>query len=167
MTRTIITVPSKILTVPVQPVIEITEVHIALAEEMQGIMYQSRGIGLAANQIGELVSLIVIDIDYPSEKSNFKPQIFFNPKIIHSFGSSHLIEGCLSVPGLQLGVVRPSEICVVAQDTKGRGVKFEASGMLARVLQHEIDHLNGHTLYSKLSKEQKRTYLDHLHESRS
>jgi peptide deformylase len=160
--RNLVVVPSSQLTIPTREITEIEDFHISLAEDMKRLMYLYRGVGLAANQIGESLSLIVIDVDYPLNKGQFKPRIFLNPKIVSSYGSNHLVEGCLSVPGLRLDLVRPAEVIVKAQDISGKEVEFEAKDMLARVIQHEIDHLEGTNIFEALTREQKSSYLKHI-----
>ena len=166
MQRNLVTVPSPKLRVLTREITNIEDSHVSLVEDMTRLMYLHKGIGLAANQVGESLSLIVIDIDYPLARGQFKPRVFFNPRIISSYGSSHLVEGCLSVPGLRLGMVRPAEIVVKAQDLSGKEIEFEAKDMLARVVQHEIDHLLGHSLFDLLTKEQKFSYLNNLRKSK-
>lgn len=113
-----------------------------LAREMLQTMYSSNGIGLAAPQVAVNKQVIVIDCD-PENAAN-EPIVLLNPKII---GASKTVctaeEGCLSIPGVYLDVVRPEVIDVSYKDANGRPQKRRAEGLLARVIQHEMDHLNG------------------------
>ena len=110
-------------------------------EEMTEIMLEADGVGLAANQVGELRQVAVIDTTGGEQP----PLVLVNPVIT---GRSEEIaesdEGCLSIPGISLPVRRPAEVSVEAVDQYGKPYRIkDASGLLARALQHEIDHLNG------------------------
>lgn len=113
-----------------------------LSREMLQSMYASKGIGLAAPQIGIHKELLVIDINF--EDSAAEPLILINPEIT-SYGSTlnSYEEGCLSIPGVYLNVIRPSTIKLNYRDEMGRPRKMNADGLLARCIQHEIDHLKG------------------------
>ena len=111
-------------------------------KEMLQTMYSAEGIGLAAPQVGIHKQIIVIDIalDQPDEP----PLVLINPKITKSgikLCSSE--EGCLSIPGVYLEVIRPEQIEVTYKNEQGKPCKLEATGLLARAIQHEMDHLNG------------------------
>ncbi len=111
-------------------------------KEMLQTMYSADGIGLAAPQVGINKQLIVIDIalDQPDKP----PLILINPKIIKS--SSNLCnseEGCLSIPGVYLDVIRPDAIEVSYKNEQGKPCRLKATGLLSRAIQHEMDHLNG------------------------
>ncbi|MEM8637878.1 MAG: peptide deformylase [Cyanobacteria bacterium P01_G01_bin.54] len=113
-----------------------------LAREMLQTMYSSNGIGLAAPQVA--VNKQVIVIDHQPDEAATKPLILVNPKIIRaSKGLCTAEEGCLSIPGVYLDVVRPEAIEVSYKDENGRPQKRRAAGLLARVIQHEMDHLAG------------------------
>lgn len=107
-----------------------------LLKDMADTMYQNDGIGLAGNQVGILKRLVVADDDDML-------LMLVNPTIISKEGEVCKEEGCLSVPEMYGDVVRAEKIEVKALDEKGRRLHFKASGMLARILQHEIDHLDG------------------------
>ncbi|MCP4649398.1 MAG: peptide deformylase [PVC group bacterium] len=108
----------------------------ALFENMLRIMHQEKGIGLAAPQVGILKQMLVIDIGQG-------PLRLVNPQILKKQGRSLMKEGCLSLPGVEVEVRRAKSIVVVAQDDWGKEVKIIADDLLARALQHEIDHLKG------------------------
>ncbi len=113
-----------------------------LAKDMLQSMYSAKGIGLAGPQVGISKELLVIDINF--EDSAAEPLILINPEIT-AFGSTLTTyeEGCLSIPGIYLNVVRPSTIKLKFRDEMGRPRKMNADGLLARCIQHEVDHLKG------------------------
>jgi|SRR5680860_22671 len=109
----------------------------SLIEQMRKVMKQNNGVGLAAIQIGEPTRIIVCEIDD-------KFYTFINPEIIKSFPeTSAMEEGCLSLPNMYGEVERPKKISLKAIDFDGKKIKIKAFGLLARVVQHEIDHLDG------------------------
>lgn len=113
-----------------------------LAREMLQTMYSSQGIGLAAPQVAINKQLIVIDCD-PENAAN-PPLVLINPKITrYSRELCKGEEGCLSIPGVFLDVIRPAAIEVSYKDESGRPQKVQFKDLLARVIQHEMDHLNG------------------------
>ena len=124
-----------------------------LSEKMFEVMYQARGIGLAAEQVGRTERLFVIDIPHSSDidengsrenPSIDMPLVFINPVIIsHSDDTSKGIEGCLSFPGITAEIDRWNEIDAKYQDLDGETHIIRAKGLLARAIQHELDHLNG------------------------
>lgn len=122
---------------------------ISLINEMFDIMYKERGIGLAAPQINLGQRIIVIDTG--EERSSRIALI--NPEIKEvSDTLEPYEEGCLSLPGLNADVVRPSEILITGVTPLGDEIEMEASGLLARVLQHEIDHLDGILFIDRIEK---------------
>lgn len=135
-----------------------------LARTMTRAMHELNGIGLAAVQIGVHKRLIVIDVPQSSMGTpptpgelQLLPQMplaLVNPEIVE-FGSEQepYDEGCLSVPELYAPVVRPRLIKVRAQDLTGESFEFECGGLLARCIQHEVDHLNGYLFVDRLSEE--------------
>lgn len=126
-----------------------------LAKRMLRDMYAADGCGLAAPQVGELVQLVVIDVDYTAGRKN--PYVLINPKIIVADGDEvEGGEGCLSFPGITVQVKRPSHVIVQAYDLDGDLMQYEAEGnLLAVCLQHEIDHLHGVTMIDHLSPSQR------------
>ncbi len=110
-------------------------------EEMTEIMYREDGIGLAAPQIGVTKNVVVIDVS--ELEKNEALHIFVNPVIKNSSGESVVEEGCLSIPGVREEVTRPDTITLSYQDETGAKFEHEFDSWLARVLQHELDHLNG------------------------
>ncbi len=124
-----------------------------LAKEMLQSMYSAKGIGLAAPQVGISKELLVIDINF--EDSAAEPLILINPEIT-AFGSTlnSYEEGCLSIPGVYLNVVRPSTIKLKFRDEMGRPRKMNADGLLARCIQHEVDHLRGVLFIDRVSSKE-------------
>lgn len=117
-------------------------------------MHNHGGIGLAANQVGVTKRIIVADISYlPNAKDlGFtKPKVFINPEVIETHGTSELEEGCLSFPEITMKLKRCDLVTVKALDIDGNEFIEEASGLYAHVLQHEIDHLNGTTIYDYMT----------------
>jgi peptide deformylase len=113
-----------------------------LARDMLVSMYAARGIGLAAPQIGVHQQLLVIDLELEDPAS--PPLVLINPEITAVGGSICTYEeGCLSIPGVYLDVVRPSVVEVSFRDAMGRPKRMKADGLMARCIQHELDHLNG------------------------
>lgn len=125
-----------ILRQPTQPVTRITKRVSRLIDDMIETMYAVDGVGLAAPQVGVSKKIAVIDVGEG-------PIALINPKIIEGSGEDIDVEGCLSVPGKQAYVKRMATVKVQALNEKGKPVQIEAGGLLARALQHEIDHLNG------------------------
>ena len=124
-----------------------------LAKDMLITMYSSKGIGLAAPQVGIQKRLLVIDLNF--EDPNAPPMVFINPEIISSSASLDTYEeGCLSIPGVYLNVLRPSSIKLSYRDEMGRPKKMNADGLMARCIQHEIDHLNGVCFVDKVTDEE-------------
>lgn len=119
-------------------------------------MYNAPGIGLAAPQVGRSLRLLVIDLSSLKEYSNLKPMVVINPRILDSRGYRAMEEGCLSLPGVQGDVVRPAVINLHYRDEHFEERTDEFSGMLARVLQHEIDHLDGKLFVDRLPKKERR-----------
>ena len=121
---------------------EITPEILKLAEEMKKKMIDWEGVGLAANQVGEDIQLFVIHKTLAEQ--NGVPEIFINPEITeYSKDEDELEEGCLSIPGYFIPVSRAKKIKIKAVNPEGNKIRFKAKNFLARVLQHETDHLNG------------------------
>ena len=123
-----------------------------LARDMLRCMYSSRGIGLAAPQLGIHQQLIVIDLD--TENPATPPMVLINPEI-RAFGSAidTYEEGCLSIPEVYLNVVRPAEVEVSFRDEMGRPQRLRCDGLLSRCIQHEVDHLNGVLFVDRVTDE--------------
>lgn len=134
-----------------KPVAEITETERQLADQMLETLYATgNGIGLAATQVGVLKRLIVVDIGEDDDET-YEPLVLFNPEILSVEGEVVAEEGCLSIPDVTAEVRRPEKVVVAGIDIRGGPVHIEADGLLARVLQHEIDHLNGVLFIDRIS----------------
>lgn len=120
-----------------------------LAQNMVETMYAAPGIGLAAPQVNESKRLITVDLSVGEDSQNLI--ILINPELISQEGDVTSEEGCLSVPDISEKVVRPSRVIVKGIDLKGNKKTVEAEGLLARVLCHEIDHINGKLFIEHLS----------------
>ncbi len=159
--RPIVVVPHEVLNTKAQTIAEIDEYVRSLARDMADTMYQAPGIGLAANQVGEPLRIIVADVQYayadPKEKKK-SPIIILNPCITACEGEDVQEEGCLSVPEFNIEVARSQCVQVEGVDVEGKPLKIVAEGILARALQHEIDHLEGVTLLEHASALKRNLY---------
>lgn len=134
-----------------EPVLEITEAEVKLADDMLMTLYATgNGIGLAATQVGVLKRFLIVDIG-DTEEEKFEPLLLFNPEILSFEGESIAEEGCLSIPDVRADVKRPEKIVIKAMNLKGEEIGIETDGLIARVLQHEIDHLNGTLFIDRIS----------------
>jgi|TARA_Y100000031_G_scaffold128224_1_gene146428 peptide deformylase len=120
-----------------------------LIVDMLDSMYEAEGIGLAANQIGVNKNLFVIDISHVDE--NESPRIFINGKVEESEGESVYSEGCLSLPEIKFDVTRPEKISFSFYDEEHKKHVEDFDGLLARAIQHEVDHLNGILIIDRVS----------------
>ena len=132
----------------------------SLLDDMFDTMYEENGIGLAANQVGLNMNLFIIDITGIEEDE--KTRVFINGKIIDAWGESWFEEGCLSIPDIRLNVKRPDIIKFKYQDEKGQEFEEEFDGLLARAIQHEVDHLNGVFIVDRVSKSEKMSIAKEL-----
>ena len=146
----IVLAPDDRLKTECAPIDEITDEVRELAAHMLEDMYATEGCGLAAPQIGALVQLVVIDVEYTRYKRN--PYVLINPRIIVADGEERETgEGCLSFPGITVPISRPSHVVVEARNLDGDLMRYEAeNNLMAVCLQHEIDHLHGVTMLDHL-----------------
>ncbi|MBR3157993.1 MAG: peptide deformylase [Atopobiaceae bacterium] len=146
----IVVAPDKRLATECAPIEEVTDEIRALADHMLEDMYATEGCGLAAPQVGELVQLVVVDVDYTKGKRH--PYVLVNPRIVVADGEERETgEGCLSFPGISVRVSRPSHVVVEARNLDGDLMRYEAKdNLMAVCLQHEIDHLHGVTMLDHL-----------------
>ena len=128
--------PDSILREKCAPVGEITSIEVEFFNNMLLTMQTFCGIGLAAPQIGISKNLIVVEVDKRIIK-------LANPKIISAEGKDKMVEGCLSLPEISVEIERPFEVEVSGLNEKGKLIELKTRGLMARVIQHEIDHLNG------------------------
>ncbi|HLC27141.1 MAG TPA: peptide deformylase [bacterium] len=142
--------PDPVLLKKAKPVQAVTPEIRKLVTDMTDTLYDAPGIGLAAPQVG--VSLRVIVADPSSRDHTSELQALINPVILWAEGEETLEEGCLSLPNITEEVTRPARIRVSAWDRDGKDLQFETDGLLARVIQHEIDHLEGIVILDHLGK---------------
>ncbi len=134
----------KVLREKAKPIEDLNDEIIKLAKKMEVTMKMANGIGLAAPQVGKSIRLFVVDTEYLEISK--KPMVFINPVIVERTGESEFEEGCLSIPGLYANVIRPEKIVVKTLILRRKKLierEFEADGLFARVIQHELDHLDG------------------------
>lgn len=142
----IVTVEDPILRKKAKGISKVSKRLKGLAKDMLVTMYEAKGVGLAAPQVGVSERLVVID-------AGDGPLILFNPVITSRAGENKDVEGCLSIPGRNEYITRAEDVAVIALNQEGQKIKVEGSGLLARALQHEIDHLEGILFIDYLSKE--------------
>ncbi|HSC34373.1 MAG TPA: peptide deformylase [Thermodesulfobacteriota bacterium] len=169
--RKILTYPDPFLRKKCAPVEEIDGEVLELLDDMAETMYGARGVGLAASQIGVDKRVVVIDIsprntradeegegedeEEEEERTEYEgPGLIelINPEIISSEGEVIAEEACLSIPGFTSDVKRKQRVVIEAYDREGQLIEIEASELLARVFQHEIDHINGILFIDRLSR---------------
>ena len=121
---------------------------VRLTNEMFDIMYDAPGIGLAAPQIGVQKKLFVYDIGDGAD-------VLINPEIVESSGEWVFEEGCLSIPGLYVEMIRPKEVLMKGINLSGEEVTVEADELLSRLFQHELDHLNGVLMFDRMTADQR------------
>jgi peptide deformylase len=134
------------------PVTEITPELRTLIEDMYATMYAAEGIGLAAPQVGRTERIAVVDVEGAK-------YTLINPEVVEHGGSSRAEEGCLSIPDVYGDVTRPEHVIVRATDELGNTFEVQASELLGRCLQHEIDHLDGKLFIDYLSMFKRRSVL--------
>ena len=144
-----------VLRMPARPVAGFDDDLARLAERMKRLMAEARGVGLAANQVGILQRLAVIQ---PSNEE--EPQALVNPAIVETSGTKETDdEGCLSLQGVLVPVERDCRVTVEAKDEHGGDVRLELEGLAARVVQHELDHLDGVLIIERTDPESRREAL--------
>jgi peptide deformylase len=129
-----------------------------LAEEMLTTMREHEGVGLAANQVGRLRRILVA----ATEDEEY---VIVNPQIEEAAQDTEkAVEGCLSIPDIQVEVERPTAITLSGQDATGSPLRIEASGLLARIFQHELDHLNGVLILDRTDRESRKAAMREMRE---
>ena len=123
----------------------------SLLDDMLETMHDANGVGLAAPQVGKNIRVLVIDVPFPEEDRREFYELI-NPEIVSSRGFQMGEEGCLSVPGFFANIRRKERVRVSALDRTGKRFTIDAEGMLSRVLQHEIDHLDGILFFDRLRR---------------
>lgn len=147
-----------------EPVATIDDGTRSLVADMMETMYDADGVGLAAPQVGVSVRVIVVDTREPE----MRPFALVNPEVAETSAEIEKAEeGCLSIPGLHEIVERPALCVVTGLSPDGEPVRIEADGLLARVLQHEVDHVNGVLFIDRVSPLKRRMLLKKWRKSRS
>jgi peptide deformylase len=152
--------PDPVLLAEAREVADINGELQRLIDCMAATMYHAPGLGLAANQVGDLRQVIVFDVAKRDGPPDLK--VMLNPRIVACEGEILHTEGCLSVPDYSAEVRRCRKICVAGFDREGKPLEIEAEGLMAVVLQHEIDHLHGKLFIDRLSRLKRGLYLRKL-----
>ena len=142
--------PAEVLLKKAEVVDRLDENIAKLVADMFDTMYAAPGIGLAAPQVG--VSLRIAVIDISNKETSYPPLIMVNPEIVEVDGSSTMEEGCLSLPGVSEDVVRPGKVFARFYDLQGKEHEIEAEDLLARAIQHEVDHLEGILFIDRINR---------------
>jgi peptide deformylase len=146
------------LKTPAAPVESYDDSLTHLAEEMLATMREHEGVGLAANQVGRLKRILVAAV----EDEEF---VIVNPVVEEAAETTgRELEGCLSIPGIQVEVERPTAVVISGQDPSASPLRIEASGLLARIFQHEIDHLDGVLILDRTDRESRKTAMREIRE---
>lgn len=164
MIREIVQYGHPVLRQRCRPVTEVDETIVQLVADMLDTMIEANGVGLAAPQVGEDIRLAVIDVSHDpecvsllkvngedAEVESIMPLIFINPELVFSQEKETGTEGCLSIQGIRAEVRRPMAVKATLPQLDGSVLEIETDGLLARALQHEIDHLNGVLFVDRLS----------------
>jgi peptide deformylase len=138
--RPILRLGDSLLSEPARPVDVVTPEIETLIDDMIETMYAAPGIGLAAPQIGVSLKIFVIDLSLGKDPAGLHTMI--NPQFIERDGMQLEEEGCLSIPGFTATVARPNRVVVEGRNREGETYRIEGTGLMARALQHEVDHLN-------------------------
>jgi peptide deformylase len=135
-----------------RPVDDIDGSLVRLVDDMVETMYESEGAGLAAPQVGIQKRMFVYDV-------GDGPEVMINPTIVEAEGEWYYDEGCLSIPGLRLGIVRPGKVHIRGLGIDGQELSIEADEFLGRVFQHEVDHLDGVLMVERLEEDMRKQAL--------
>jgi len=153
MIRPILRHGASVLHHPAQPVAEITLDIQQLIDDMVQTMYAAPGVGLAATQVGVALRIFVADVSFGRNPADLL--CFVNPEFVEREGMQLEDEGCLSVPGFNATVARPTRVVMKGLDRHGEAQQVEGTGLLARCFQHEMDHLDGILFVDRLRGLQK------------
>jgi len=147
-----------------RPIAEVDDILRELADDMMATMIDANGVGLAAPQVGEDVRMAVVDVSHDPECISFlkvngedakmediMPLVFINPKLVLDGPRESDMEGCLSIDDIRANVRRPSIVKATLPQLDGSIIELEADGLLARAIQHEVDHLNGILFVDRIS----------------
>lgn len=152
--------PHPVLRYKSKPIARVNAELKSLIDEMFEIMYEFRGVGLAANQVNLPIRLFIANAS--GEKTEGPELVFINPVIVKANGSAVAEEGCLSLPGINGEVKRNKSLQINAYDMGGNEINTEVDGFLARIIQHEIDHLDGVLFIDRVTEESKRPIADEI-----
>ena len=155
MIKPIVKEPNPLLHQKAIPVGNVTAEIEQLIDAMIETVHAAQGVGLAANQIGSPLNILVVSAD--GEKG--KELVLLNATVLERRGRFRLPEGCLSVPGVSAEVARAASVKVNALDRQGQPITLEAEGLLAKILQHETDHLQGHLFLERIGLWERRRLL--------
>jgi peptide deformylase len=158
----IYTYGTKVLRKKARAVKHVDDEILSLIVNMFDTMRNANGIGLASTQVGQLNRVITVDISDPEEQNEFKPITLINPEVVSAEGLWMMEEGCLSIPDVRDAVDRPELVTVKFHDANFKENEIEVVGLLARVILHEIDHLNGVLFLDHLTAEQKQVHSETL-----
>ena len=147
--RPIVLYPDPVLLTPTERVEKVDPEIERLVEDMIETMHAAPGIGLAANQVGVGQRVCVVDLSVGEKPEDL--HVFINPRIVETSGTEIAEEGCLSFPDIHLDIERPFTATVEAEDLEGKTFTIAARGLLARAMQHEIEHLEGRVFLQNLS----------------
>jgi peptide deformylase len=164
MIRDIVQYGHPVLRQKCRPVTVVDDALRELAADMLETMVEANGVGLAAPQVGEDIRLAVIDVSHDpecitllkvnggdAELESIMPLVFINPELTYSQAKETAVEGCLSIEGIRAEVRRPAAVIAKLPQLDGSVLEIETDGLLARALQHEIDHLNGVLFVDRLA----------------
>ncbi len=138
------------------PVARVDSQLVEVVDRMFELMYQHNGVGLAANQVN--IPLRIFVANPAGRKGEGQEFVFINPVISRQRGTEEADEGCLSLPGITAAVKRSKNLHVSAYDMQGREIELDCDGFLARIIQHETDHLDGVLFTDRLSESDQRAY---------
>lgn len=150
-----------VLRMATKPVDEIDDAVRALVKDMIETMYDAPGVGLAANQVGVARRIAVFDAH-----DDLGARVLINPEIVETSGACQFEEGCLSVPNKYWEITRPAFARVRALDLEGDEVEYTGDGLIGRVLQHEVGHLDGELLLDHLPKRARKKALQELRDEK-
>jgi peptide deformylase len=145
-----------------RPIARVDDELRAVIRKMFELMYEAKGVGLAANQVGLPLRFFIVN--EAADPAKGKELVFINPVLSLPKGSEKAEEGCLSLPSIYADVVRPKTIHVNAYDITGEELNFEATGLMARIVQHETDHLDGVLFIDRLSDSERANIDQEIHE---
>jgi peptide deformylase len=158
----IVTYPHPTLRYVSKPVRKVNADFRKLVREMFDLMYDANGIGLAANQVDLPLRLFIINL--AAKRGEGEELVFINPVLSHHKGSDEAEEGCLSLPGMYGQVVRPKTVRVQAYNLQGEEIKADLTGLLAKCVQHEYDHIDGVLFPDRMPELTRSTFIDQLAE---